>query len=111
DIKLSNILVRKNPLKIVLGDCGFVSYYKYSKIKNTTAAYREEKIKQDFCHDMFSVGICLLEILGRIKITEQCNYLQLQEIIDENIKDNFTRKILCNLLHSDHKKRYSALQV
>ena len=41
DLKPGNILIRKEPLKAVLGDCGFVSVSKYSKQQRTAHSYRD----------------------------------------------------------------------
>ncbi len=108
DIKPSNILIRLNPLSAVIGDCGFVSVYKYAKVERTAPVYRERIITNDFSHDMFSLGICLLEMLGSIKLTKQISYHDLIYMVDKHIHSDKYKNILYNLLSNDKDYRYSA---
>lgn len=108
DLKPGNILVRKNPFKCVLGDCGFVSIDKYAKVERTAATYRDPVIDYDNSHDMFSLGILLLEIIGELKIHQQAKYHELKDVVRDNIEDERYRKIIYNLLHEDRNRRPSA---
>lgn len=108
DLKPGNILVRENPLKAVLGDCGFVSIAKYAKVDRTAAVYRDPVISYDISHDMFSFGICFLEMVGEIKINRQATYEELKRIIEEKIRNPDYRKIIYNLVHEDKGRRPSA---
>jgi len=108
DLKPGNILIRNNPLKVVLGDCGFVSIAKYAKVDRTAAIYRDPVVSHDASHDMFSFGICFLEMLGEIKINRQANYTELKQVIRDKIDNNDHRKIIYNLLHEDKDRRPSA---
>jgi len=108
DLKPGNILIRKNSLKAVLGDCGFVSVSKYAKVNRTAAMYRDPVITHDTSHDMYSLGICLLEMLGNIRITRQGTYAELKEIIHNNVADPEYRKIIYNLVHENKDSRPSA---
>ena len=111
DIKPGNILVNKNPLKAVLGDCGFVSIAKYSKVERTAAIYRDPIIVHDTSHDMFSFGICFLELIGDIKINRQATYSELKQAISDKISNSKYRKLLFNLLHGDRSRRPSSREV
>jgi len=108
DLKPGNILVRHRPLKAVLGDCGFVSIAKYAKVDRTAAIYRDPKISHDCMHDMFSFGICFLEMTAEIKINRQASYEELKQVIRSKITDSEHRKIIYNLLHNDRDRRPSA---
>lgn len=108
DLKPGNILVRKSPLKAVLGDCGFVSIAKYAKVDRTAAIYRDPVISHDHYHDMFSFGICLLELIGDIKINRQATYDELKQVVRDKIHDPEYRKIIYNLLHCERERRPSA---
>jgi serine/threonine protein kinase len=108
DLKPGNILIRNNPLKAVLGDCGFVSIAKYAKVDRTAAIYRDPIVSHDPSHDMFSFGICFLEMMGEIKINRQANYEELKQVVRDKIDDPDHRKIIYNLLHEDKERRPSA---
>lgn len=111
DLKPSNILIRKEPLRAVLGDCGFVSNFKYTKIERTADVYRDPIINHDHGHDLYSLGICMLELFGQIKIGRKAKYSELKVLVDKHV-ENFNgiefRKIIYNLLHSDRSRRPSA---
>lgn len=111
DLKPGNILVRLNPLGAVLGDCGFVSIYKYAKVDRTAPIYRETVISHDPSHDMFSFGICLLEMIADIKIYRQPSYQELSEMIRDRVRNPGYKKILYNLLHEDKDRRPTARNV
>lgn len=108
DLKPSNILVANNPLKAVLGDCGFVSIAKYAKVERTALIYRDPVVNHDKSHDMFSFGICFLEIIANIKINRQGTYEEFKTVVKEKIHDSDYRKIIYNLLHEDKTRRPSA---
>lgn len=111
DIKPGNILVRKNPLKVVLGDCGFVSISKYAKVERTAVLYRDPVVTHESTHDMFSLGVILLEIIGQIRIEKQASYDQLKKIVNSKISNIEYKRIIYHLVHSDKDKRPSARYV
>ena len=108
DLKPGNILVKKNPFKIVLGDCGFVSVAKYAKVDRTAPIYRDPIVSHDPTHDMFSFGICFLEMVADIKITRQATYSELKQLVRDKVVDMEHRKIIYNLLHEDKDRRPTA---
>lgn len=108
DLKPGNILIRSHPLKAVLGDCGFVSVAKYAKVDRTAAIYRDPIISHDSSHDMFSFGICFLEMIAEIKINRQATYDELKQVVVNKVKDPEYLKIIYNLLHQDKDRRPTA---
>lgn len=108
DLKPGNTLIRRNDLKAVLGDCGFVSIAKYAKVDRTAAIYRDPVISHEPSHDMFSFGICFLEMIADIKINRQASYEELRQVLRDKVTDMEHRKILYNLLHEDKSRRPSA---
>lgn len=108
DLKPGNILIKRQPLRAVLGDCGFVSIAKYAKVERTAAIYREPTVSHDVTHDMFSFGICLLEMIGDIKFNRQAEYKELREAVYEKIENKEYRKIIYNLLHPERDRRPDA---
>lgn len=108
DLKPGNILVSTKPLRAVLGDCGFVSVAKYAKVERTAAIYRDPIIDHDYKHDMFSFGICFLEMVADIKINRQASYEELKHIIREKVSNPEYRKIIYNLVNSNKDRRPKA---
>lgn len=108
DLKPGNVLVRNKPLKAVLGDCGFVSNLRYAKINRTADVYRDPIIQHDDKHDMYGFGICMLEILGGVKLKKQACYQGLSEIIDKRIKDSKINNLLHKLLSEKRDLRPTA---
>lgn len=111
DIKPGNILVKNHGPKAVLGDCGFVSVVKYAKVERTAAIYREKDVTNSWTHDMFSFGICFLEIVGNVRISRQASYSELKPIIHDKLSDHLHRKLAYNLLHENKERRPTARQV
>lgn len=111
DIKPGNILIKENPFKIVLGDCGFVSIAKYAKVERTAAVYRDTVVGHDYSHDMFSLGICFLEMITKIKISRQPTYTELLEMIRDEVREKDFQRIIYNLIREDRKNRTTAREL
>ena len=105
DIKPGNILVNEKPLKVAIADLGFVSLNRYAKVKYTAKVYRDSVIRQSFVHDLFSLGVLMVELFGRIKITSVCNYQEFKVIVHDNINDKKLRDIILELLDEDPQQR------
>ena len=111
DLKPGNILLRLSPLGAVLGDCGFVSVYKYAKVEHTAPVYRDSSTRRDIHHDMYSLGVCMLELLGNVKVNQQIDYQRMREGVWRNIHDTHMRDIICNLVSERREERRSARQL
>lgn len=105
DIKPGNILINDKPLKVAIGDLGFVSLSKYAKVKYTAKVYRDSRIRQNPSHDLFSLGVLMLELFGKIKIREVCNYEELKNIAKERIKSRSLRSIISSLVDGNPRNR------
>jgi serine/threonine protein kinase len=108
DIKPGNILINDNPLKVAIGDLGFVSLGRYAKVKYIAKVYRDNVIRQSPVHDMWSLGVLLLELFGRIRILEVCNSQELYKKAKRKIKDRKIRSIIYNLVDDCSEKRFTA---
>lgn len=109
DLKPNNILIKLNPLKVVLGDCGFVSIGKYAKVNLTARGYREIEYEHDYKHDMFSFGIIMLKVFGEFKSKDgNPEYDDLYEAIKKSVKKSKIKNILFNLLSENRDIRFSA---
>lgn len=119
DIKPGNILIKKNiekggsgvHLKTVIGDCGFVSLEEFSKVGRTASPYRDTEVVGHWTHDIFSFGVCLIEIFTETKVRKRSTFPQLQKIIHDHIKDPSLASFLESLVHSDRKLRPSARDI
>lgn len=110
DIKPGNILVNENPLRAVLGDAGFVSVQKYAKVKRTAPTYRDPNEHFSTAHDIYSLGIILVEIFGKIKLLRQHEYKEIWKIAKEHLDDDEC-EIVLEMLNDKHSKRPSAREV
>lgn len=96
DLKLDNILVKGK--KVVLGDCGLSSNYKYCNIEDTARAYRDDQIVHDGKHDLYSLGICIYEIITDKKISKQVSSSKMLFYVKNNIAHGNTfRELLLRI--------------
>ena len=121
DLKPSNILVQTQPsVKAVLGDCGFVSIAKYTKVDRTASAYRDPLIVRDTAHDLFSLGVCLIEMLGGARSTRSfapsdtssaaVSYAEAQRLA-QSVPHPQMRGLVMRLLSEDRSVRPTARMV
>lgn len=111
DIKPGNILICNKPFKAVLGDCGFVSICKYAKQTRTAPAYRDPNVKNDNKHDIFSFGLCVLELKYRVRPKLYEGKKDINVIVDKYVKDNVFNNLLKQVMHEKRHKRPSAREV
>jgi serine/threonine protein kinase len=111
DIKPGNILINKHPLKAVLGDLGFVSIPKYSKQQRTAQTYRDIVIKNDTHHDVFSFGVCFLELVYQVKPIRYKSYSDVIKVIDKHVSNNKHNALLKNIMQEDRDKRFNAREI
>lgn len=112
DLKPGNILIREEPLKAVIGDCGFVSLSKYAKVERTARVYRDLIVKHSSKHDIYSFGMCYLTILTGIKYNRPPkDYNELHILVKNKVKDKRDKKIILSCLDPHHNKRPSAREI
>ncbi len=107
DLKPGNILIQKEPLKAVLGDCGFVSISKYSKQQRTAQSYRDLIIVNDDKHDIYSFGVVLMELIYSVKPVIYESYKEIHKTIHHKVHDNH-KKLLKSIMNQDRDQRPSA---
>lgn len=105
DLKPGNILVNEHPFRAVLADCGFVSVSKYAKVERTAAVYRDPVIQHHASHDIFSFGICYLEIVHGIRNSIQADYRQLHQLVEQRVSDRDQRRLLLRMLSENKDAR------
>jgi len=110
DLKPNNILVQHSPFHVVLGDCGFVSISKYARVDLTARAYKELNVSHAPEHDMFSFGVCLIEILTG-KRSQRTDYDSLYMYVNncDGISSKF-KHIIKRLITEDKSHRLTAKQ-
>jgi serine/threonine protein kinase len=111
DIKPGNILLSEHPLRVAIGDLGFVSLQKYAKARYTAAVYRDKTIRQNYTHDMFSLGVLMLELFGRIRVRKPCSSRELASIARRTLTKKDIRGMVLRLTHVNPYKRPTARQV
>jgi len=111
DLKPSNILMNKEPFKLVLGDLGFVAHAKYSKCERTAPAYRDPVVKPSTAHDIFSLAIIFMEMYYGAYFGRQTSYERLQLYIKKNVTSSTHQDILLSMINPEHEKRPSATDI
>lgn len=111
DIKPGNILIRKQPFKVVLGDCGFVSLCAFAKQQRTAPAYRDTHVKNDDKHDIFSFGLCVLELKYNVRPKLYEGKKDICAIIDTHVKDPTYNDLLKRTMYRKRQDRPSAREV
>jgi serine/threonine protein kinase len=109
DIKPTNILVRLDPLGAVLGDCGFVTLTEYAKVHKTALYHRDPEAEEDDKHDMFSLGVSLLEMVAGFQ-TKERTYNGLKTEIDSKVRNSKYKSLIKNLVQVNRERRLSAIQ-
>ena len=94
DIKANNILIKYDPPRAVIGDCGFVSISKYAKVNRTAKNYKEEVISKSWTHDMYAYGLILIQSFCNFRIVTRHSYQELRQIIDRYPLDKNIKVIL-----------------
>ena len=110
DIKPGNILIQKEPLRAVLGDCGFVSLYEYAKQQRTAPAYRDLEIVNDDKHDIYSFGIMYMEMMYNIQPNDYKNYKEIYRTIDYYVPKN-QQHYMKKLVYHEREKRPDARSI
>jgi serine/threonine protein kinase len=111
DFKPSNILIKKKPLRAVLGDCGFVSVAKYVRVENTSPLYMDPILAKEATHDIFSFGVCFLELAAGILINKPHSYKELRSIVKLEISERKYRRIAYSIFDAEKEKRPTAREI
>ena len=108
DLKPGNILVNIRNRKLALGDLGFVSNYKYAKVERTAPLYRDPEPRRLKGHDIYSLGIIIVEIIGGEKLKKQPTYREIAEVAKRLLKGTKYLDITLKMLDSNHNNRPDA---
>ena len=110
DIKLENImLTNSGDVRII--DWGLSGTKGSACIYGTTKIYRPKVIIQDFCHDIYSLGVLSVElILGSVMVNTP-EYGPCLRLLDSVTIDPKLRKLITKMLHPDCSMRPDINQV
>ena len=110
DLKLENImLTATGEVRII--DWGLSSFYGYAKVQGTTKAYRPRKITQDYCHDIYGLGVLMIQLLLGSLIMNSLKYIPCLRMLDAAIADVALRKLLGRMIHPECKNRPSIYEI
>lgn len=111
DVKLLNILVRDmgpdhdgGRYKVALGDLGFVSLALYSKVEYTTSVYSRDKSTSP-SHDVYSMGISLLELFGNMSVERMLSRSQIKKYVKEQVSDKVIGQCILDMTRDETKDR------
>src|SRR3989338_9449030 len=92
-------------------DWGLSSFYVYAKVQGTTKAYRPRKITQDYCHDIYGLGVLMIQLLLGSLIMNSLKYIPCLRMLDAAIADVALRKLLGRMIHPECKNRPSIYEI
>jgi serine/threonine protein kinase len=112
DLKPGNILVNNSNRKLVLGDLGFVTNYKYAKVTKTAPLYRDHNPLNVKGHDIYSLGIVMIEVLGGEKFMKRPSNAEAIDMAKKCFKNAPKyREITIRMLNSRHCQRPDADEI
>lgn len=113
DIKPGNILIeqKRQGYRAVLGDVGFVSLDAFTKVERTAATYRDPTVQAGPGHDMYSLAIIMVELLGdNVSVRGQLSYTKLHRLIRDSLTGEW-RTIALEMTKREHAQRPLAREV
>lgn len=107
DLKPDNIFYDGE--NFVIGDLGFTAPCKYSKCTKTAKKYREPEPENNTSHDIFSLGIIMLQFLCNVTLPKVYNYNKYKKccIVD----DISIKKLILRMISKDNKSRPTIIEV
>jgi serine/threonine protein kinase len=98
DIKLENIMMTiDNEVRII--DWGLSGPCGYARIHLTTKTYRPKIITQDFCHDIYSLGIIATELALASVLVNLPNYEAHRQLLKSTVTDRRLEKMISKMIH------------
>lgn len=116
DLKPGNVVANwdkrtGNLTKVAIADLGFVAPEMYSKTKLTAPIYREMVVESDFRHDIYSLGVILIQCFGGVKIRHQKTSRELIDMARTSIKDEKIRNIAIEMVSENRLNRPSSREI
>lgn len=111
DLKPANILVMKNNHYAVIADCGFVSVSHRAKVTRTSPLYKDPITKYDKYHDLFSLGVCMIELIGGYKPKHTSSYEKCQYMVKKIMNKHPYMKIVHDLFSEVRENRPTARDI
>lgn len=109
DLKPGNILCNYDGdgdiTDLVLGDLGFVCIERFVKAGRTAPSYSEPVVFKDHRHDIYSLGVIGLQLLGNFKVMKRYTPQELVKAAHDCIKDQDIRKHIISCFNDDREQR------
>lgn len=107
DLKPDNIFYDGE--NFIIGDLGFTSPCKYSKCTRTAKKYREPDPKNNTAHDIFSLGIIMIQFLSNISLPKVYNHDKYMNCL---VTDDFNiRSLISRMIHKDSDQRPNITEI
>jgi serine/threonine protein kinase len=108
DIKPTNILLRTNPLRAVIADCGFMSLEGFAKTHLTAVAYRDPRMAKSWHHDIYSLGIMLIELFGNHRLGSGHSYSEIRKLAIKHLDKPHERDLVLSMVQPRLERRPTA---
>lgn len=110
DLKLENIMLTESgDVRII--DWGLSSFKGYARVHGTTKTYRPQRIIQDYCHDIYSLGVLMIQLLLGSFLINTLEYTSCVRMLDTAIANSSFRKLISRMIHPECKIRPSIYEI
>jgi serine/threonine protein kinase len=104
DLKLENIMLTDTG-EVRIIDWGLSSFKGYARIQGTTKTYRPRQLIQHYCHDIYSLGVIMIQLILGLLIVNTLEYLSCIRMLEAAISHLPLRKLLSRMIHPECKNR------
>lgn len=110
DIKLGNVMLNENN-EVRIIDWGLSGPCGYARTHLTTKTYRPKQIIQDYCHDIYSLGVLSIELLLGSIMVNDLDYVACRRLVKSTNLDLPLKKILCRMIHPNCLNRPAIFEI
>lgn len=117
DLKLCNILINLDPLKVVLCDFGLSGVKNHARMYNTAPISRPDVSfpGYEYVHDMFGLCVAFLQVFGDIQLKKgfvlNMTRRKLRKCINKVINDDRVKEILLGCIKDDPEDIITAVDI
>jgi serine/threonine protein kinase len=110
DIKLENVMLTGNN-EVRMIDWGLSGPCGYARIHLTTKTYRPKQIIQDYCHDIYSLGVLSVELLLGSMMVNDLDYAACIKLVKSTNIDLSLKRLLCRMIHPNCLHRPDIVEI